>query len=347
MRTIALLALVACADDECVIADDAPLGTLTTWEQELIETAERPESPEPRFLAAEDSLPLSYREWVPEFWDSRGPIALVVPGSSSHSEQYAWLASYLSERGVYTRVIDVRGHGRSVCASATDCTDPAFTPRPIVDDATYWPGRLGDAADENQPARDLSRHIAHLHSMWPDARLQLVGHSSGGGLVSRTLENAGDGNLAGVVLLAPYNHPDQPQVRPEVQLDCPDTVGTAYARVSLGAIGAALRGDVHRYTVRFHKGADYTEPLDTLGYTWTLMNGMAATDPDTFWRAHTAPLLFVMAAHDHLLDPDISAEQAERAVGPVTVVEMADTSHVGLSWSEDVADVIAEWAYTH
>lgn len=345
MRAVLLLGLLAaCAgEDPCAPDDAAPLGTLTAWEQDLAETEPLPESPDPGTLTAEDGLALSYRDWVPAAWDGTGPLTVLVPGSTAHAEVYARLAQGLQDRGVYTRVIDVRGHGRSVCASATDCSDPGFTPRDIVDDAAYFPGRLGDSADDNQLARDLGLHLADLAAAWPDASHFLAGHSSGGGLVSRYAENAGVADLDGVILLAPYNHPDQPQVRPEVLLDCPDMAGTNYARVDLGAVGAALRGAVHRYTVRFHKGEDYTLPIDTLAYTWTTMNGMATRDPDAFWQAHTAPLLFLAAEQDHLLDPDISRAQAERAAGAVTFVEVADTSHVGLSWSDEVAGEMAGW----
>jgi alpha-beta hydrolase superfamily lysophospholipase len=328
---------------ECQIDDDAPLGALTDWEQALVEGDAGPTNPEAAFLTAEDGLPLAHRDWVPLDWDGTGPVTVVVPGSTAHSEQYARLGAGLSDLGVYARVIDVRGHGRSVCASATDCSDRAYTPRVAVDDQAYFSGRLGDSADENQLVRDLNLHLADLRAGWPEASLHLVGHSSGGGLVSRLVENAGAGDLSSVALLAPYNHPDQPQVRPEMLLDCEDIAGTTYARVDLGAVGAALRGDVHRYVSTFHKGEAYTQPLDTLSYTWTTLSGMSARDPDGFWRAYTMPLLFVAADSDHVLDPAMSLEQAERAAGEVRFYLADDTSHVGLSWSEDVAAEIADW----
>lgn len=242
---------------------------------------------------------------------------------------------------IVARVIDVRGHGRSVCASSADCSDPAYTPRGIVDDSAYYVGRLGDSADPHQIARDLAVHLAELRAAWPDSSRHLVGHSSGGGVVSHFAESAGLAGIASVTLLAPYNHPDQPQVRDDVQLDCEGLAGTQYARLDLGALGDALRGNAHRYVLSFHKGATYTQPLDTLAYTWNTVQGMSTADPDAFWGAHTAPLLFVAADRDRLLDPVESEQQAERAAGDVTFHLESETSHVGLSWSDAVAARVA------
>ena len=241
----------------------------------------------------------------------------------------------------------MRGHGRSVCESPTSCADPGHSPRQPPDDGRYYPGRVGDSADADQLVRDLDRHLVHLQALWPEASPHLVGHSSGGGLISRYLENTGASGLASVTLLAPYNHPDQPQVRPSVQLQCETYAGTDYARLDLGALGDALRGNLHRYVLTFHKGDTLTDPIDTLAYTWATVQGMAARDPDHFWTTHTAPLLFVAADQDHLLDSEESARQAARAAGPHRFVEMADTSHIGLAWSEAVGREVADHILEH
>ena len=342
----ALGLLSACTPTPCEFSDE-PLGALTGWEEAWLAAGGAPDSPSFSTLPAEDGLALAYRDWVPADWTGAGPVAVLVPGSSAHSEQYAQLGATLSEEGVYTRVIDVRGHGRSVCESATRCDAPDHSPRQPADDGAYYPGRVGDSADAEQLVRDLDTHLTHLHDTWPDASAHLVGHSSGGGLVSRYVENVGASGLASVSLLAPYNHPDQPQVRASVQLECEDYAGTDYARLDLGALGDALRGNLHRYVLTFHKGDTFTDPLDTLAYTWATVQGMATRDPDHFWTAHTAPLLFVAAEHDHLLDPEESGRQAARAAGPHRFVEMPDTSHIGLTWSEAVGIEVAAHILDH
>ena len=347
LAALALLGLLSgCAPTPCTFADE-PLGTLTDWEDAWLEAGGAPESPSFDILTAEDGLALAYRDWVPPGWTGEGPVAVLVPGSSSHSEHYAQLGATLSEDGVYTRILDVRGHGRSVCESATSCDAPDHTPRQPADDGRYYPGRVGDSADADQLVRDLDRHLTHLHDLWPDASAHLVGHSSGGGLVSRYVENTGASGLASVSLLAPYNHPDQPQVREAVRLQCERYAGTDYARLDLGALGDALRGNLHRYVLTFHKGDTLTDPLDTLAYTWATVQGMATRDPDHFWTAHTAPLLFIAAENDHLLDPMESSRQVGRAAGPHRFVEMPDTSHIGLAWSASVGHEVAAHIHDH
>ena len=123
----------------------------------------------------------------------------------------------MAKRGVFTRIIDTRGHGLSVCKSATDCSDPAFTPRIPVDDSNYYPGRIGDSLDSDQISRDLNAHIEDLRTKWPKATFHLAGHSSGGGAISHFVEYVNktlEKDLADVVdsiaLVAPYNHYQAP-----------------------------------------------------------------------------------------------------------------------------------------
>lgn len=338
---LGLVALGACgADVPCEVDDGETLGALTAWEEAWLASEGVPSSPAPDFLEAEDGLPLAYRDWIPAS-EPTGDVVILVPGSSAHGAQYAVLGQGLAEAGVRARLLDVRGHGLSVCAE-TGCGAPEAVARAPADDARTWVGRVGDSADVQQIVRDLGRHVADVLRDDPDARVHLVGHSSGGGVVSRFVETTGAAGIRSVVLLAPYNHPDQPQIRPEVRLDCPTLAGTSYARVDLGALGAALRGDVHRFVLRFHKSPTFTDPLDTLAYTWTTMTGMATTDPVGFWDVFDLPVLLVAAEEDHLLDPDRAVEEVARARDG-HAWRVSDTSHVGLAWRADVAAGLAAW----
>ncbi|MFT5584856.1 MAG: alpha-beta hydrolase superfamily lysophospholipase [Cognaticolwellia sp.] len=337
---IRLLFLFGCAEAECDLSGDG-LGTPTAWELDAV-AAGLPESPIADFLTAEDGLELAYRDWVPTDWTGDGVMMLFVPGSSAHSREYSAIGAGLADRGVYTRIIDVRGHGLSACRTAA-CTDPAFADRLVTDDGETWPGRLGDSADAWQISRDLGVQVADLRSAHPAATLVLGGHSSGGGVVSRWVEGGGSAHADAFALVAPYNHPDQPQVRPEVLLDCPDIGGTLYARLDFGALGEALRGNAHRYVLSFHKPPEYTDPLDVLDYTWNTVQGMATIDPIDFWSAYTKPVLVVAGSQDALLDSAITKEQAELAAQG-QFIEMDDHSHVGLSWSDEVAAELADFA---
>jgi alpha-beta hydrolase superfamily lysophospholipase len=300
-----------------------------------------PEPPQTAFLAGEEGLALAYADWVPEDWDGTGSVVLFVHGSSAHGALYATLGQGLSSRGVYARLIDMRGHGLSRCPKAGDC-DPFQTPT-YTDDGDYWPGRPGDALDEHQLARDLNAHLDDLRARAPDARLVLAGHSSGAGLVSRTLETTGTNGLAGAALLAPFNHPEQPQVTLG-SWECGSIVGTEYAQVDLGALGDARRGNPHRYVLTLNKQPDYQDPLDTLQYTYSLNQGLAVTDAETFHQAFVLPTLWVAGQEDQMLDLEASRGEFERLPYGSAFVEVAETSHVGVSWSDGVAAVLAAFA---
>ena len=145
-----------------------------------------------------------------------------------------------------------------------------------------------------------------------------------------------------VALIAPYTHADAAQVRPEVRLDCPEVAGTAYARVDLGALGAALRGDPHRYVLSFEKGELATDQ-DTLAYTWPMMTGLATNDPTTSWSAYTVPLLVVVGEEDALLDPTAWDSVLERTPSPSHLWRVPETGHIGLTWSDEVGVGLAGW----
>ena len=338
---IALFAAACGVPADCVIDSDDSLGTLTAWEQEHLDSAGAPDLPAPATLVMVDGLPLAHRDWIPDGWDGSGRALVFVPGSSAHSGLYAAIGEGLAAEGIYTRIIDVRGHGLSVCAPE-GCGDPLAVDRAPADDGRTWVGRVGDSPDEQQIVRDLGAVLSDLAAQNPEASLHLGGHSSGGGVVSRYVESTGAPFVDSIVLVAPYNHPDQPQVRESVKLDCSELAGTAYAQVDLGALGDALRGNVHRYVLTLNKSETYTDPLDTLAYSYTTMVGMAADTPAAFWSAYSQPVLLIAGSEDHLLDPDISAEQVALAAdGHFELIE--DTSHIGLIWSHDVIAAVAGW----
>ena len=335
--------LSSCAPPPCDNPTEQTLGALTPWEQAYLD-APAPASPPPSFLAAEDGLGLAVHDWVPTDWDGAGSVVLFVPGSSAYAELYAQLGEGLATRGVLSRIIDVRGHGRSVCSASGECNDPPAGGYRTQDDGDYWVGRPGDSLDEDQITRDVSRHVAALRALYPDARLTLSGHSSGGGVVSRYVEHGGLATVDGVALIAPFNHPDQAQNLEGAQSLCPDTAGSSYAQVDLAALGDALRGNEHRYVLNFVKEPALTTDLDTLRYTYPTVAGMAADDPDGFLAAYVQPVLWLAAEHDAVLDLAASRAQFDRLAGGGAFVTVLGTSHVGLSWSDPVAGVLATWA---
>ena len=341
--SLALL-VPGCSEEACTPPQTDTLGELRPWEQAYVAGEGTPASPAPDFLDAEDGLALAYHSWAPPAWPEDGAVVLIVPGSSAYAELYAALGEGLHDAGVRARIIDVRGHGRSTCDAAGSCADPPSGGYATSDDGEYYRGRPGDSLDANQIIRDLGRHVADLRKRYPEARVILAGHSSGGGVVSRFVEHGGLASVDSVALIAPFHSPEQPQNLDEGARLCPGQAGSAYAQLDLGALGAALRGDTHRYVLDLVKAPEYQAPLDVRRYSYTTMLGMATLDADSFFPAYDRPTLWIAGEHDAVLDLERSRAQFERLPGGGAFVEVLDTSHIGLSWSAGVAELLARWA---
>lgn len=340
---LGLTTIGAACSEPCEPApEEGALGEATPWEQAYMAGSDAPSPAERLTLDAEDGLPLAYTEWVPEDWDGTGPIVLFVHGSGAYGDLYATHGQTLAEEGVFARLIDVRGHGWSVCTEAGVCGAPDSVPTP-ADDGRYWVGRKGDARDVDQHARDVHAHVADLRARWPDASLTLAGHSSGGGLVSRYASQIGTASLDRIALLAPFNHAEQPQNDLHTW-ECGAVSGTDYARVDLGALGDALRGHPHRYVLSLHKEASYTTPIDTLQYSWTTMVGMAVERED-FHDTLQVPTVWYAAEQDALMDLERSRLEFERLPRGASFVTVQDTSHIGLAWSASVSRHLARAAH--
>jgi alpha-beta hydrolase superfamily lysophospholipase len=343
MRWLVVVLAVAQLGCEPRCEEEPPgsLGEPTSWEAEFLKERRLPPTPPLATLAAEDGLALAFSDYVPEGWNGQGRVVLLVHGSSARGALYSTLGEGLRRRGVFARLIDLRGHGRSRCVQAGRCgvdETPVYT-----DDGSTWPGRPGDALDVSQHARDLSVHLTELRRLFPAARVFLAGHSSGAGLVTRVVQTQGMSALSGVMLLAPFIHPDQPQ-NDVMAWECGRVVGTTYARVDLGAVGDAQRGNPHRYVLRLEKNPAYADPLDTLRYTYTTMIGLAATDAKTFHAAFTGPTLWVQGEADALFDLEASKAEFARLPGGRAFVTVDQTSHVGVIWSDSVAGLLAGFA---
>ena len=340
--TLLAFALVQSCSEPCLPPPDGTLGAPTAWEQAFLAGPGLPSPPPTELLRGDDGLMLAHGDWIPDEWDGRGPVVVLVHGSSAYGELYGVLGRGLARRGVLARLVDLRGHGRSACPTP-ECSDRE-APRTYEDDGEYWPGRPGDSLDDDQITRDLHAVVTDARRRWPEASIWLAGHSSGAGVVARYVEQTGMAHLGGAMQLAPFHHSDQPQNALE-SWDCGRAAGTGYARVDLGALGDARRGNVHRYVMSFHKDPEYQTDLDTLRYSYTTMLGMAATDADSFHAAFTKPTLWVVGERDVLFDLEASREEHERLAAPGAFVLVRETSHIGVSWSDAVAEVMADFAH--
>jgi len=121
-------------------------------------------------------LRLRYRTW-----EATAPRAamLIVHGLGEHGGRYAGLASALTASGVSCYALDLRGHGTSE-------------------------GRRGHSAEFDCFLQDLDRFRREVDGLNdPEIPLFLLGHSMGGLIVLRYLEEY-DARLSGAVLMSPW-----------------------------------------------------------------------------------------------------------------------------------------------
>lgn len=145
-------------------------------------SAERATVPAPEMFAMRDGTELPLRRYGAP---GRGPLLVMVHGSGWHGMQFDGLARALADRAEIA-VPDPRGHG----------ADPV---------------RRGDVDYIGQMEDDLADLITTLRQ--PGQEVILLGHSSGGGLVTRMAGGAHGGLIDRAVLLAPFLHHRAPTLR--------------------------------------------------------------------------------------------------------------------------------------
>jgi pimeloyl-ACP methyl ester carboxylesterase len=143
--------------------------------------------PELSRFQARDGTWLAYRLY-PAQGGEKDRLAILAHGSSASSQEMNVVARALAANGIAAVAIDARGHGAS--------------------------GARGDIGYIGQLDDDLSDLVAELRKPYPDAKLALLGHSSGGGFALRIAAGPLGGLFDHVVLLAPYLGYDAPTNRP-------------------------------------------------------------------------------------------------------------------------------------
>ena len=135
------------------------------------------DKPELSRFQARDGTWLAYRLYPAAF----GPtdrLAILTHGSSASSDEMHAVAGALAAAGVAAVAIDARGHGAS--------------------------GTRGDIGYAGQLDDDLADLVALLRDRMPDAKLTLIGHSSGGGFALRIAAGPLGAAFDRIILLAPY-----------------------------------------------------------------------------------------------------------------------------------------------
>lgn len=118
--------------------------------------------------------------------DGEGPLVVIVHGSGGHGAAYDWLGAQVAQTGAKVLVPDLRGHYGS-------------------------DGPRGDVDYIGQYEDDLADMVAQYKA--EGQKVVMVGHSSGGGLVTRFAGGEHGRLLDGAVLMAPFLKHDAPTIR--------------------------------------------------------------------------------------------------------------------------------------
>jgi len=247
-------------------------------------------------------------------------VVLAIHGSSGNGRYYHPLAQYLSGRGKATvYALDLRGHGASA-------------------------GRRGDVDYVGQLEDDVADVVAAIRRERPGARIVLLGHSAGGGLLVRSASGGRVPPVDGYVLLAPFLGADAPTSKPDsggwATPDVPKIVEIA----TRTAMGDASGQDA--IVLRFNQPASEAAPDQVLAYSYRMMMSYnPRRDLARDLAAIRRPLLVLAGERDE----SFYAERYEPTIAPYakgTFTVLPGVTHLGLVVNPRTAEEIEAWLGT-
>jgi pimeloyl-ACP methyl ester carboxylesterase len=248
---------------------------------------------------ARDGAWLAYRLY-PADDGATDRLALVAHGSSASSDEMHVVARTLAQNGIAAVAIDERGHGAS--------------------------GMRGDIAYIGQLDDDLSDLIAELRQTYADAKLTLIGHSSGGGFVLRIAGGPLAEKFDRFVLLSPFLGPSAPTTRPGIgnwaEVDLPRVV----ALTLLNRLG--VRWGQSLPVIAFAT-APAAAKFVTSRYSFRLLGNYGPPDDwRAAFRASVGRIEVIAGENDELMDASAYKTNLEPLGAEVTLVPGVD--HMGI-----------------
>lgn len=244
-------------------------------------------------------------------------VVVLLHGSGTEGRYLLPLAQQLSASSSVTTIIpDLRGHGESALAGMGDV------------------GYLGQLED------DLEDMHSALRSEYPDARIVLAGHSSGGGLAVKY----GGGSLAqfdAYILLAPYLGYKAPTVRPNsggwVQVSRRRYVGLSM----LNNVGIKAMNGFR--VLFFNRPQALADPLQTDSYSYRLNESFSPQSYADDLRANKKPMLVLVGENDEAFYADKFEAVFSKYSPGADLQIVPNLTHLELPGSDRVADLITGW----
>lgn len=269
---------------------------------------------------ARDGAALYYRTY--ESQAATNKVLILLHGSAWHSMQFHELAIFVSENGLAHIITpDLRGHG-------------------------FHPERRGDVDYIGQLEDDLADLISVIEKRYPNAKIIVGGHSSGGGLVIRFAGSRYGSRIDAYVLLAPFIKYNAPTTRP-----------------NSGGWANPLSRRIAGLTMLNNIGIHWFDLLTVIQFNMpqAIVDGPLGESATTTYshRLNTSfaprnnyghdlaamkqPFLLVAGLDDEAF----IGEQYEPTIAKYTnagsYVTLPNTSHIGLLTTSQIGPVLTEW----
>lgn len=262
-------------------------------------------------LAVKHGSPIAYRVWLPKPPVAEPPLVVIaIHGSSAQSASLHPLGKALSAQGLPVYAPDIRGHGATGTRGDID-----------------YAGELDD---------DLADFAALVRGRHPDAKLVLIGFSSGGGYALHVAATPLGKTFARTVLLSPMLGAFAPTYNNEAKYAKP-LIPRIIALMLLDRVG--VHAADHLTTLLL--AVDPARGDMLVGhYSWLLMQDFATRDYAADVRHAQTPLAVVVGEKDELFYAEKFAPtlDAVRPGIPVTIVPAL--SHTALTTDPSAAPAI-------
>jgi len=239
-------------------------------------------------------------------------LAILAHGSSASSDEMNAVAKALAAAGVSAIAIDARGHGAS--------------------------GSRGDIGYVGQLDDDLADLVAELRKSRPGAKLELIGHSSGGGFVARIAGEPLGREFERFILLSPYLGYRAPTNRPNegtgqwVSVDMPRII----ALLLLQKLGVDWGQELPAIAfANLPQARMHVTPV----YSFRLMQSYAnAEDWQAGFRAAGGKIAVIAGEADELMNAPAYAAAVEPFGASVQL--LPDVDHMGIVYKPAALDAI-------
>lgn len=217
--------------------------------------------------------------------DTVEEVLVVYHGGGANSEAgYDILARQVSHDGaVCVCLTDIRGHGRST-------------------------GERGKTSHPQRIWRDVDTVLRQVRATFPGARIHLLGHSSGGGmLINYFTRYTPTQKSDSLILLAPEFGPFAPaKIRRRVLLPFASVKTWPFVLNALS--GGLLCGDQFAVTLNFPEEVLALKPGFVRRYSVNMANALTPRHPAKQLAALPLPVIALFAGQDELYDARLTAE---------------------------------------